>query len=671
MKKKVLIILLFILFVPFITKAEDSFESKPYTDLTDWLNNLETSQKAIDSDKSNKTATVIDEKEHIYRIDITTQSSLHTFRENMDLGFMLDVSNSMLFPSLLEKAFEDFPIYRVNGGGQYYYPPVTQDLNREKIYYLIGDKSYSATVFKIYFNPSDGSWYAVDASKEAVNPNIFKIGIDNFKMFYNEVYTKYPFTEGDDINTTYDLYVSGKYKADNTPVTRLDSLQEGMENTGNALVRILDKAGIAKNENLNPDIRIAYNTFNIKVNQFQPRFISIKEQGINIVYNTAGGTHTDYALGHPDQESGSTYAGEDRSAANFEWQIGRMNYGILFTDGVPMANGNPIPYSKVYDAATRLKNERGVQLITVGLGLANVPTGQRILRDIASLDKTGAPMFYSSENGTELAMLFLQIIKDVMFEAPSIGKITDTISEEFFPIDKETGVALKVNDRIDLNGALVDDNYTGYAGKIEYKNNKYQVVWDRQLIPMSGWHGTVYIKAKDSVHGENIPTNFGPATIESTAFTINGEETIELKDKYKSSVELPSPKITIIAEKEATEEMDISDSKLIKDIFPEVETVLGVDLIIRDENIVKIEDGRIIPLAIGSTDIEFIKDATKYTIHVLVTHLEADPIPAEPEQENPNTGFKYLLWILSIMIVSGTAAVLYWFKTKRLTKEVK
>jgi len=663
MKRKVLFIFTLLLFAPFIINAEDEVESRYIENLTEWFADFASSQKSIVPDKSSKTATLYDEKNHIYRIDIKTQSNLKTFEGPVDLGFMLDVSNSMLFPSSLSLFAENFNIYKINQGGN-------SSLNRNETYYLIGDPSYSSTVFKIFYK--DGYWYAADASKSIVEGNIFRIGIQQFKLFYNSSETLYPFSEGDNINTPYDIYVARQLNLHGEPVTRLDSLKQSIENTRFVLKNILNNSKLAKNDLFNPDVRIAYNTFAKSINNYRKEFISINDDSsINFTYDTLSGTHTDFALGLPDDEEGSPYYGINRSAATFEWNYNHINYGILFTDGIPLSSGNLIGNNRVYDAASILKTRNNVRLITVGLGLENVPTGTILLSNLADMGNNGEQLFYSAEDGLVLPNVFLQIIKDLTITPSSVGTITDVISEDFYPIDKETGEPLKVNDKVSLDGSLVDNNFAGPTGIIKFVDNKYQVQWENQIVTMDGWHGTVYIKAKDGVHGKDIPTNFGPATIVANNFLSPNNEVIELSDNYKSEVELEPPKVTIIAEKEATEEMDISASKLIKDIFPEVETVLGVDLIIRDENIVKIEDGKIIPLAIGSTDIEFIKDATKYTIHVLVTHLEADPIPAEPEQENPNTGFKYLLWILSIMIVSGTAAVLYWFKTKRLTKEVK
>ncbi len=656
MKKMLLILSL--LFMPYIIYAQGEIP-REVNDLTEWLGSFDNPSQILVEEESKKTATVYNEEEKIYRIDITTKSDLYTFTNTLDLGFMLDVSNSMLFPSKMAVYQANYPIYRINMYGS----GLTQ-LNRNEVYYLIGDENESATVFRLYFY--NGYWHAHDASKEASEENTFRIGLDKYKMPYTDTEVLYPFSNGDTINDVYTIYRNVLYNPDGTVTTRLDDLKTSLYRNYEALNIILPKTDIGKNSLTAPDARIAYNTFNNRVTQYQPNFISIHSQeSITMVFSTAGGTHTDYAIGAVDLEDGSPYQNQNRSAATFNWDHSHLKYGILITDGAPTSSGLPIDNQSVIDAANVLK-DKDVNLITVGVGMENVPRGRELLYTIASSDDDGK-FFYHSNDGNELANIFLQIIKDLISEVSGIGNIVDVISEDFYPVDKETGEPLKDGDRIKLDGRLVDSNYTGYYGTIKFEDDKYKVEWTHQIITHDGWHGTVYIKAKDGVHGENISTNFGEATINCEQYRVPKTDLVEeLKDNYKSNIELASPKVVIKLEKEATEEIDISDTKKIKDVFPELGVLGATEISIKDKNILKIEDDTIVPLAIGSTDVEFEVDSIRYTIHVLVSHIDASPVPDKPSNEkNPHTGDEALLFLI-VLIMGGVVLILFSNRFKKV-----
>ena len=651
MIKKILFTLL--LFAPFVIFADK--DPKDYVDMTSWLQDLESPNKAILPEDSKITATLYDEKENIFKIDITTKTRLQTIPTTLDIGFMLDTSNSMLFPASLKKEKNSYPIYKANFSNNPWYGQTIPKLDTSKTYYLIGDKTMSATVFMIYYY--NNYWYAVDASKDKTEENIFRIGIDTAKMPYTSDETLYPFSADDTVETTYDLYLAGSYNVDGSVRTRLDSLKESMTRNNATMSLLLEKTSIAEDSHGEQDIRIAYNVFNGAVVDYNPHFNSLSNPtGIYINYMTGSSTHTDYALGDEDLNETSYYFHQNRSAATFEWNPYHLNYGILITDGVPQASGNQIDDQTMINAAKKLTNKE-VNLITVGIGLENVPRGKSLLYDISSLDENGVHNFYSTDDSDTLYNILLQIISDTIIHVNADTYIEDAIDDNFYPVDKLTGKPLKANDRINLEGELVDNTFTGRVGIIALEDNKYKVKWQEQDVPYEGWKGTFYIKAKEGVHGDNIPTNFGQVEITSSKFSFPGEiRQYDLKDDYKSSIRLESPKVVITIEKEETEELDLEETKKLSDIFPELTTLGAVQISITDERIIKIENGTIIPLAIGQTDIEFEHDTTKYTVHVIVTHLNEPPKEKEPD--NPYTGGLRSVYTLTILALSGLILIL-------------
>ena len=79
-------------------------EGSAIEDMAAWLTELKNRPIPLNAKGTKKTAEVYDYENRIYRVDLTAQSSLTTFDGIIDLGFMIDVSGSMNFPSLLDDA---------------------------------------------------------------------------------------------------------------------------------------------------------------------------------------------------------------------------------------------------------------------------------------------------------------------------------------------------------------------------------------------------------------------------------------------------------------------------------------------------------------------------------------------------------------------------------------
>ena len=119
-------------------------------ELQRWLNSLKNNSSAA----ADKTAHVFDYQNRVYEIDFDVASSLMNLNAQIDLAFIIDVSNSMLFPANLVKDHD--PIILTQGNLNDIYPD-------GGTYYIISDPLRTSTVYRI-FRDTDGIWYYVDAS---------------------------------------------------------------------------------------------------------------------------------------------------------------------------------------------------------------------------------------------------------------------------------------------------------------------------------------------------------------------------------------------------------------------------------------------------------------------------------------------------------------------------
>ena len=92
----------------------------------------------------------------------------------------------------------------------------------------------------------------------------------------------------------------------------------------------------------------------------------------------------------------------------------------------------------------------------------------------------------------------------------------------------------------------------------------------------------------------------------------------------------------------------LSDSFDVLGVFKDIDSLEGIDFDVLDPSILKIVDGKIIPLKIGETDISFKYAFTTYTLHVSVYD---DP------NSNPNTRAGAIVSAVVIAIISGISLV--------------
>lgn len=505
--------------------------------LAEWLESFKNKQVPLDPESCNKTAEVYDYENRIYRVDLTAKSNLETFDGNVDLGFILDVSGSMKFPSRLKKIenYSSVDVGRLNEvtasgwwGERHYWQDL--GLDTSKYYYVIAEKSTRATVFRLFYE--GGVWKRVDASyANNDSTNVKTIGASDAKFGEDGIYPTYPLYEDDD-----------------APNQRLKYEQESLDNTITELNSILNMLSLAKNSNDDPNVKVAWNTFCATVNASDHTFKSVKNKDdINITYTYSGGTRTDSAL---------------NDARSFGWESSATKYAILITDGAPQYGGSQHPsdlgndleketarlVAETKTQADALKSQ-GVNLITVGLSMKDVKVGSVLLYDIASKDENGDPYFYSADSGDELEYVLYEIIQKIVKPAVVQGNVTDTINEAFYPVDKATGKPLENGDKIDLNGNLTNDTSKPY-GTIRKNGDKYTVDWSEQEFDhLDGWHGSVYVKAKEDFLGGNaVMTNAGEAEIQANKYKLEGSSAfVEFNDetKAKGHKEFETPRVNV------------------------------------------------------------------------------------------------------------------------------
>jgi len=539
---------------------DDDKDGRPIdATVAEWLERLLDADFPLNKDATQKTAEVYDYENRIYRVDITAASNLYALDKNVKLGFILDVSASMKFPSQLNMVLNSnntqtttdptkqlaLQLNNINDNDRN-----KRWLDQSKTYYIIADKTGTATVDKIFYK--NGSWRWTDASKN--NDYV----IDQNTKFHNS----------DNAGLTYPIYLAGDpvIAADLTgqegdllrslglgvgdPRPRAYYLQRSMRETTAELQQIMDKISVAANPNQASEVLIAWNTFCGSVNDSDHTFKS--PANVSFRYSYDGGTSTQLAL----EDARSFGWGSDNNTSRF---------AILITDGAPQKSSVAIGNDVVAEQATALKN-RGtantaddITLVTLGLSMGDVRRGEILLYDIASRDQENVPYYYEAESGNELGLALAEVIRIAMANAIVEGNVTDTVNEAFYPVDKLTGLPLENGYVINLNGELIaysessltsEQRNAGY-GVISETNGTYSVTWTGQEFTWEGWHGTIYEKAREDFLGGNAVRTNDPdhaAVVTSTGYKLHtGDTAIPFKDSIKTAgtKEMETPRVNV------------------------------------------------------------------------------------------------------------------------------
>ena len=522
-----------------------------------WLKELKERNIPLDNDGTTKTAELYDYENRIYRVDLTAKSNLSMFNGDIDLGFIIDVSGSMQFPSKLIPIAgkESVNVLHLNDN-----TTTKNSLDKSKEYYVIVDRTNRADVLRLKYCDGNNPAYPSHTGWPTGNPNssntqwlkgwgVVGLGYKTEaerNAAYRYLYSDNALFTGD--NGPFQLYDAG-----DSGLKRQYYLENSIAGTISELNSILNSLAYANDSNEAADVKVAYNTFCATVGDKNHRFTPVSN-GLSITYDYQGGTSTWLALD---------------DARNFEWDDSATKVAVLITDGAPQESGTDGPTldARVKTAADALKGE-GVKLITVGLSMGDVKRGSRLLYDIATKDSDGDPYFYKAESGDELQYALYEVIQKVMADAIVVGNVTDTVNEAFYPVDKKTGTPLEVGNVIDLNGVKIADKErdltttqkkAGY-GVIGKEGDNYNVTWNGQNFTWEGWHGTIYEKAKEDFLGGNaVRTNDPnhPAKIVPEGYKIKPEDsTITFKSKIKTegTKTLETPRVNV-------NELDLTENK--------------------------------------------------------------------------------------------------------------
>lgn len=591
-------------------------------DISSLVDELRAKNVPLDPAGCSKTAEVYDYENRIYRVDLTSRASLATFAGIIDLGFILDVSASMLFPSKLKDAAGVTPgakrISTINNNNNWQTWGLSTSRNQSNPYYIIANENNTATVCKLFYDSSDRTWKLSDSSDDT---KIFSVGNNPAKQYYSQN-KSYVIKDADDFVTAADLADSDArailrelgIARVNATKNRAFYLQNSINGTIKELNRILEVLAIAADENSGADVRIAWNTFKNYISdgegQTQYDFETAKGGSIKLDYDKnayGGGTSTDIAIldaagvrrsdvpDFDDYSDGALYVDwqnrdnyynsatgltkkykyltwdtnngnrtytDKLAGKGFQWDS-NYKYAVLITDGAPQRGGLAIDDALVRRAAQELQKQ-GVKLITIGLSMADVAGGEELLFNLSSLGNDNYPLFYSASSGDELQEILNQIIRGLIQDAAVQGTITDTVHEAFYPVNKDTGLPLQNNDVIDLDGKFIRNGEGGLTqaqkdagyGVIHETDGSYQVIWTEQNITTgtTGWHGTVFVKAKEDLLGGNgLQTNEGMASIEVVSYSVDGGEPVTFMSEEEDTeqllktreVEMESPRVNV------------------------------------------------------------------------------------------------------------------------------
>lgn len=169
-----------------------------------------------------------------------------------------------------------------------------------------------------------------------------------------------------------------------------------------------------------------------------------------------------------------------------------------------------------------------------------------------STDTSKPKYYYYADSGDDLSWILREIVRSIMKEATVTSTVKDELSAAFYPVDS-TGVPLGDKDWIDINGKKVLSTDPTRAGQITYNgaNDTYTVTWSKQDIPWEGWHGSIYVKAKeDFMGGNNVSTNVEASFVPESYTTNKGTTSAKTAnfseaDKKKKTEKPATPYVNV------------------------------------------------------------------------------------------------------------------------------
>ena len=530
--------------------------------------------ESIPIKESSKTAEVYDYDNRIYEIDLTAKSGYRAMDQDIELAFITDVSNSMLFASSITPVGKNYS-YRTTSNNKIV-GDVSGFTDKSQVYIIIGDPTSESTQYAVWWDSSQNAWVAVDASYYAKRKYWELTGIElvdnkgrSPKDWWKDndgSVTRRPHKLASEIfaakfnpNQNYPIYVPTEdkwlggfgdiFSVSTNAQNRLYYLKQNVDMAIEAMKVV---AGTSDEST----VKVALETFckSVPSNGFDFRDV----RGLNDLttylnnITTADGTNQRWALKQFNEgNNGKDYA------KNWSKDDGKKKYVIVISDGAPNVKSGDDGMelrntpANVREQAAYLE-EKGARVFSIALSMGDVDYGRRIMASIATDVNED---YYVAENENEFEEVFYDILHKMIAEATVVGKVEDTIDECFYPVDRD-GNAIPEGSYIDTSGKVIaepGDKETMPYGKIEKSGDNYKVTWYNQDISWDGWHGRIYVKSKEDYLGGNaINTNKGEAVITPEKFYVSLDSntgkpnTVTLPaNKAEMTVSLPTPYVNV------------------------------------------------------------------------------------------------------------------------------
>lgn len=468
---------------------------------------------------ANKKADVEDYNNRIYQILIEAESNIRMYQmEPIDVLFVVDQSNSMLFPAGLVETGKTVTLNLDGTNNDQNMEAL--GLNKNQMYYLISDPQGTSTVWCIWYDGNgwiyqDASYYAKAKHNNAEGyrtPGETAI-FPECRSYADQKNQEATGTRSNGGGLKYSLVGSGLgndlkaagntksyqlYTATNE-YNRLHYLEEAL---ANMIYELAD---------VNSENRVTLTRFTKTVNEdddcdgplkLTPDNVELLVNEVTSI-NTSGGTRQDIALKHVYENhlnnSGDGYSGDPQ-----------YTYTVLITDGAPVLSGGSDlkNLGKPSDAASTTEDSVYAQikgyaqlvrskstLMTVGLGMGSVEAGRDVLQQIASNNGFYCALDDASELVKTMQKLLFESFKpkDVIDIS---GDVIDEISHSFYPIAwvstgdsyegrkllvKENGkewILLQENDWITLEGKYTAAGASDAAGQLLKKEDgTFYIQW--------------------------------------------------------------------------------------------------------------------------------------------------------------------------------------------------
>ena len=478
-----------------------------------------------------KTGEVEDYNNRIYEILLSAENQMRIYEmDPVDVLFVVDQSNSMLFPSGLNDTGKRVTlrldaqnnISNMNNLG----------LDRNQVYYIISDPAGTSTVWAVWYN--GGTWLYQDASYYAKawhendvgykDPNetaIFPTNRSYQSQADNEdgehggknvranggglghslsgsSLGKYIDTLNGDVGT-FTVYTA-RTDSNGVLYNRLHYLEEALTNMIYTLADVNDQNRVTITE-FTKEVKPEDDLGPLTLSPDNVETLIGEVQHIN----TSGGTRQDIALKH-------VYNNHLNNANDHYSGNPNNTYTILITDGAPVlssSNGEISNLGSPNDGASTTSNSVYAQikgyaqlvrgkstLMTVGLGMGDVVGGKQVLQEIAS----GGNFNCALDDASELVVQMQRIMFDAFRPKEMIhvtADVVDEISDSFYPIaytasgaGQSTGrrvlvqnngrdwIQLQAGDWINLEGGYTTAGAADAAGQLLRKEDgTYYIQW--------------------------------------------------------------------------------------------------------------------------------------------------------------------------------------------------